>query len=167
MTEVVIQTFRDTTEPENLPIDSSYQGVFAYANGKFAWPQAQVNRFADAGKHLYRIDVLGNDPHGASILDVERGDATPATAKIWVPERNAIEDDAMVYVSLDNVSSVLDACRGDKLWLFVADFTGQPHVPNLPPLPSGVKLAAVQYATNALYDSSAIFSSDWLAGRPV
>ena len=165
MTLPVLQTFRDTTQPRNMVIDSLFQGVFAYSNGEFEWPQEEIDRYVDAGKHLYRIDVIGNNPHGASILDVERFDATPETAGVWVPQRNTIDGDATVYVSLDSVSSVIDACEHDPLWLIVADFTGVPHIPALPALPANIKLAAVQYETFPQFDLSAVYSADWLAGK--
>jgi len=162
----VLQTFRDTVSPARMPITATYSGVLAYANGRYAWPQAQIDRFVKAGKHLYRIDVLGNLPHGASILDVERGDATPQTASKWVPQRNAFEGDAAVYTAKSNVPAVLEACKGERFWLIVADWTGQPHVPALQ-LPQHVRLAAVQYANGQLWDTTAVYSADWLAGRHI
>jgi hypothetical protein len=158
--------FRDTTNPENMTIDSSYSGVLAYANGRYAWPTSQINRYVEFGKHLYRIDVTGAIPHGASILDVERYDATPQTAEAWVPERNAFEGDAACYVDRSNVPELVECLGDNKCWLIVADWTGKPHLPTLK-LPSNIVIAGCQYATNVNYDTTAIYSADWLAGRHI
>ena len=160
--------FRDTVGPGQMKIDGSFEGVIAYGDGDFAWPAAQVDRYVSAGKHLYRYEVTGYKPHLGSILDVERYDATPAEAAVWVPQRNDIEPDAGCYVSLDGVPELLDHIGDEPCWLVVADWTGTPHVPHLE-LPSNVKLAAVQYASlpNLGYDLLAVYSADWLAGRRV
>jgi hypothetical protein len=161
-----LQIFRDTVSPQRMAIDDTYQGVIAYADGRYAWPTAQISRFTAAGKHLYRYDVTGDSPHLASVLDVERYDATPGQAAVWVPERNRIDNDAACYTSLDNVPELLAAIGGEPCWLIVADWTGRPHVPGLT-LPPNVRLAAVQYATTPSFDLIAVYSGAWLAGHRV
>lgn len=160
--------FRDTVSPGEMKIDGSFEGVIAYGNGRYAWPPSQISRFVGAGKHLYRYEVTGDAPHLGSVLDVERYDATPEQAAVWVPERNRIDEDAGCYVSLDGVPGLLDHIGSELCWLIVADWTGTPHVPHLE-LPANVKLAGVQYASfpNLGYDAIAVYSADWLAGRHV
>jgi hypothetical protein len=153
--------FRDTVNPQLMTIDGSFDGVIAYANGRYAWPPAQISRYVGAGKHLYRYDVDGSGPNLASVLDVERYDATPAMAAKWVPERNALHNDAGCYTSFDAVPELVDALGHENAWLIVADWTGHPFVPALK-LPPNIKFAGVQYADMGAYDLLAVYSAGWL-----
>jgi hypothetical protein len=163
-TPKVLAIFRDTVSPGPMDINDTFQGVFAYAAGKYAWPTSQISRYVGAGKHLYRIDPTGRFPHLASIVDAERGDATWSEAGEFVRNRNDINGDGGAYASLDNVPLLLDAIGKELAWLWVADWTGAPHVPALE-LPDNVRLAAVQYDNTPGWDLSAVYSADWLAGR--
>jgi hypothetical protein len=162
-----LKTFRDAVNPQNMTIDDTYDGVFAYATGRYMWSGEQVRRFVTAGKHLYRYDTVGASPHWASLLDVERYDATPETAAIWVPQRNNMMGDAGVYCNRSTVPAVVDAI-GDRetCWLIVADWTGTPHMPALD-LPDNFRVAGVQYQNTPGWDLTAIYSADWLAGRHI
>src|SRR5262245_16313312 len=40
-----------------------------------------------AGRHVTWIDTNGTDPRGATVLDVEPGDATPTSAATWATQR--------------------------------------------------------------------------------
>jgi hypothetical protein len=165
MTEIIQATFRDTVSPQNLVIDSTYQGVLAYVNGAYAWPTAQVSRFDAAGKYVRRVDVNGSAPHLASVLDVERYDATPAMAAGWVRERNQYSgvQDATVYISKDNLCELVDAIGHDTpVWVIIADWTGVPHVADVGEIPRFAQ-AAVQYKSTPAYDEIAVYSSAWLA----
>jgi hypothetical protein len=159
MSDLII--VRDTVQPENMTIDDTYQAVLAYRDGLYRWPPAQVQRFLEAGKLVYPITVLGA-PHLAQIADCERGDIDEAEAANFAEDRNALHHDATIYVDLLNVPGLLGVLLGDPCWLWVADWTGEPHTPALT-LPANVKVAAVQYASNALYDTSEILSADWPA----
>lgn len=161
-----IQIFRDAVSPQNMKIDDTYQGVFAYANGRYAWNQAQIDRFLNANKHLYRIDVNGSKPTGASILDVERYDATPEDAPGWVKRRNEIVHDAGVYCQLSSVTDVLNHIGNLPCNLIVADWTGKPHIPELRLRPN-IRLIGVQYDSTPGYDLTAIYSAAWLEGRRI
>lgn len=151
---------RDTVQPANMTLDASYQGVLAYRDGWYRWPNVQVQRFITAGKLLWPITVIGDDPHLAQIADCENGDLTPARAAKWAAERNQLHHDATIYASLATVPAVVAALGAEPCWLFVADWTGKPHTPVLH-LPSHIKLGLVQYATGDLYDTSEILSSAW------
>lgn len=163
MTTIVQATFRDTTAPENLIIDNSYQGVLAYANGRYAWPDSQVSRFLAAGKHVRLIDVDGSAPDLASILDVERYDASPATAAVWVHERNRIGNgDATVYISKANMPQLVEAIgHQTPCYVIVADWTGRPHMPDLGLIPRFATVAC-QYQNTPGYDLSCVLNLQWL-----
>ncbi|HEX4661882.1 MAG TPA: hypothetical protein VH307_31185 [Streptosporangiaceae bacterium] len=150
--------FKDSIKPRLITPDG-IDGVLAYVNGDFAWPDADIARFVNARKQVMRIDVIGNAPRKASILDVERYDATPQTAKTWVPERNAFRSDATLYSDRANLDELF-ATVTDPYWLWVADWTGSPHWLDIP-FPKNVKLAGVQYASNWAWDTSCFDADGW------
>jgi hypothetical protein len=154
-----VRIFADSVEPSSIPT-GGIDGVLAYQNGKYAWPAAQLQRFIAARKQLFRFDVIGNAWHEASILDVERYDATPEIANKWIRTRDSYRGDATIYIDRSNLSSLLDACRGLRYWVIIADWTGQPHTLNLG-LPIGVRLAGVQYLHTTGYDLTAIEDDRW------
>lgn len=156
---MTLRTFRDSVSPQLIPLEGT-NGVLVYVNGAFASPASQVQRFAVAGKQIARIDVIGNEPTKASILDVERFDATPGMARSWIPQRNAFRGDAVIYCGRSNLDELFAAVTGESYWLLVADWTGVPHQVKMP-LPAGVKYLGTQYANTAAYDVSAIYADEW------
>jgi hypothetical protein len=156
---MTFRIFRDSTTPDRIPL--SCDGVLAYANGDYAWDAPAVDEFLKAGKQVIRIDVNGSVPHRASILDVERYDATPQTARGWIPERNAYRQDATVYCGRDGLEELFSILVPEPYWLIVADWTGSPHQLGIP-LPKGVRMAGTQYASlPSLFDTSAIYADGW------
>ena len=61
---------------------------------------------------------------------------------------------------------LLDHIGAEPCWLIVADWTGEPHLPELD-LPPNVQIAGIQYATSPGWDSIAVYSARWLAGKRV
>lgn len=156
---MTIRIFRDSVSPQKISV-AGMDGVLAYANGDFAWPASQIRRFAVAGKQIAHIDVDGTAPNKAAILDVERFDATPETARTWIPQRNAFRDDAAIYCSRFNLDQLFSMLTGLSYWLIVADWTGTPHVVDMP-LPPGVRYLGTQYSSVLPYDVTAIYADDW------
>ena len=156
-----LATFIDTVSPQSIKIDDSFSGAVAYADGRWAWPLAEVDRFAAAGKHMYRISVTGANPKIASFIDCESGDATAAQAARYVRARNDIAGDGGFYASRSTVAAVVAELGDEPAWLWCADWTGQPHIPQLE-LPPNVKLALVQYQNLPDRDLSAVYSRAWL-----
>jgi len=152
MTHLIV---RDTTRPEALAADSSFGAVLPYRDGAYRWPVEQVRRFRDAGKKIIPITVDGHDPHNAQVADRENGDLTAEGAAKWAHERNQLHGDAIVYVDLMNTGELVSALGGEPAWLWVAWWTGRLVVPELK-LPAHIRLGAVQYLSNQLYDESAI-----------
>lgn len=155
---------RDMIDPADVEIDDTFQGVLAYRDGRTRWPVQQVRRYRDAGKHIYPITVTGANPHIAQIADRENGDLTAVGAANWGRERNALHHDATIYVDLDNVPGVVEELGDEPCWLWVAWWTGRLMLPTLQ-LPAHIKLAAVQYTSGGLFDTSAIVNPDW-PGHP-
>lgn len=156
---MTFRIFRDSVVPSRIPMSSD--GVLAYANGDYAWDTAAISEFVQAGKQVVRIDVTGAIPHQASILDVERYDATPQIARSWIPQRNAYRQDATVYCGRASLEELFAATAGEPYWLLVADWTGSPHQLGVT-LPKGVRMAGTQYASlPSLFDTSAIYAEGW------
>lgn len=157
---MTIRIFRDSVNPGLIQLDGT-DGVLPYINGDYAWSLDEQQRFVIARKQLVRIDVIGNAPYKASILDVERGDATPQIAQNWIQQRNAFRSDATVYCDHANLDELFSATTGLHYWLLVADWTAVPHELDIP-LPRGIRMAGTQFATVPnQFDVSAIYADGW------
>jgi len=118
----------DSVTPGNLP-----HGKVAavYTNGAYAASAAQV-----AGhKSVLWIDTNGSNP-GATVLDVEPGDATPHGAAVWVQQRLAKHPNsvAIVYTMRSAWQDVkanvahLPKWQQHKVRYWIADPTGAQHM---------------------------------------
>src|SRR5487761_26960 len=155
-----MRIFKDSATPRAIGVAGT-DGVLAYVNGAYAWPMDQIIRFGLAGKEVLRIDVIGNASHEATILDVERGDATPETAKQWVKERNDYRHDATLYCQRSNLDELFSRVTEDPFWLIVADWTGSPHIVEMP-LPKNVHMAGTQFVSVAnCWDATCIAAQGW------
>lgn len=143
-----------------------------YVNGRVsAWTPQQIADSRARDQLIALVDVLGNAPHDASILDFERGDVqSPAVLHAWVQARNQYRGDATVYCAAANVQTVLNALRGEKCNLWVVQLTDDGEPPFAIPsefrrLPAGVRLVAMQYVlaprSGGDYDMSLIYADDW------
>lgn len=162
MTLEAIAIVRDTVHPDLMPIDDSYQAVLAYRDGPYRWSTAQAMRYHAAGKLIYPISVLGEDPHLAQVIDCEPGDVTVTEAVDWVRRRNELHHDGTVYADLSTIRSLLHVIGDEPAWLWIAFWRGQPELPAIS-LPPNVRIAAVQYSGAAIWDLSAIISREWPA----
>lgn len=149
----------DSVEPAAIPVGA--QMVAGYINGAASqWPDNAWHRWPAA--QLVRIDVIGNAAKQASVLDVERGDATPADAPNWAKARNLFAaGTATIYTGRGNWDAVRQAFHSAGVaepWWWIADWTGEPH--------DIAGAAAVQYAdpghgAEGHYDLSAVYSDHW------
>jgi hypothetical protein len=105
--------------------------VATYSNGPYQASSASV---AGRGDVLW-IDVNGSNP-SANALDVEPGDATPATAAAWVQAKLTKDPHSkpIVYTMLSWWSAVQASMNGLPGWMhghvkyWIADPTGNDHV---------------------------------------
>lgn len=156
----MMRIFRDSIHPQLIPVKGT-EGVLGYINGAMSqWPSSQFARFQRAGVQVARIDVIGDAWQAAAVLDVERFDATPEVAAGWIPRRNQFRGDATIYTSRMSLDQLFRVCAGLRFWLIVADWTGAPHQLDLP-LPEGVRVAGVQYASGKQWDATAVYADDW------
>jgi hypothetical protein len=120
----------DSVTPQDIPAD--HPTVATYINGLYKASQSDV-----AGRHkVFWIDTTGGDPSAAAVLDVEPGDATPATAAQWAYQR--LHHDPNAQCCIYTMRSLWPAVRaaihqlpssmGDHVQWWIADPTGHPHV---------------------------------------
>jgi hypothetical protein len=147
------RTMYDSTSAADIPADAEM--VAGYCDGEFEWSAADWERFPNAVRVRIATQHTTDDGH---VLDVERGDAVPEDAPGWVLMR---QDAGIVqptlYCGLSAVEAVRAACAGLLYWLWVADWTGEPHPVSY--------AAAVQYAhppqSGGHYDLSIVYSDTW------
>src|SRR5580692_8035080 len=139
-------TMYDSVTPGAIPAS---QPAAVYADGAYAASSSQVS-----GHHsVLWIDTNGSDPN-ANALDVEPGDATPASAASWVQARLSAQPHsiAIIYTMRSDWSAVQSAVGGLPSWeqshvrYWIADPTGVPHV-----VPGS---SATQWYWGSSYDES-------------
>jgi hypothetical protein len=121
--------FYDSVTPGEIP---SGNVVATYADGPYAVSPSQIS----GAKWVLWIDVNGSDPTNAQVLDVEPGDATPATAAAWAQQRLTAHPNgyAVIYTMLSDWSAVksaiatLPSSMQSHVRYWIADPTGVPHV---------------------------------------
>jgi hypothetical protein len=118
----------DSISPAQIPAG---QPAATYADGPYAVSPGQ----ASGHGHVLWIDTNGSDTK-ASALDVEPGDATPATAAQWVHSKLTAQpgSTAIVYTmqsewpQVKAAISALPASQQSHVKYWVADPTGTPHM---------------------------------------
>jgi hypothetical protein len=118
----------DSVTPTAIP---GGKAVATYATGPYAASPADV-----AGRHVTWIDTNGTDPKGATVLDVEPGDATPAGAAAWAAQRLDAHPGnlAVIYTMRSEWPATQTAIASLPHWQqhhvrwWIADPTGTPHV---------------------------------------
>jgi hypothetical protein len=117
----------DSVTPSAIP---GGKAVATYADGPYAASPAALH-----GKHVTWIDTNGTDPRGATVLDVEPGDATPTGAATWAAQRLDAHprDTAVIYTMRSEWAAAQNAVSGLPTWQqhhvrwWIADPTGTPH----------------------------------------
>ena len=118
----------DSVTPSAIPAGAA---VATYADGGYAASPAAV-----AGRsHVTWIDTSGSDPRAAA-LDVEPGDATPATAASWTWQKlhAAAGSIAVIYTmrsewpATQAAIATLPAAMQHQVRWWIADPTGVNHV---------------------------------------
>lgn len=91
------RVMRDSTRATDIPVAGT-QLAAGYANGIYRWTTDDWARFPGI-PHVY-IDVIGDDPVGCGVLDVENGDASVTTAVTWTRDRKAHYGSGLAYPPL-------------------------------------------------------------------
>jgi hypothetical protein len=119
--------FYDSITPAAIPAGNV---IATYATGKYTVPAAAV-----AGRPTIWIDCWATDP-GASVLDIEPGDATPGMAATWVAQKLGKDPSARarLYTMRAEWPAVQAAISTLPSWMqahvryWIADPTGVPHM---------------------------------------
>jgi hypothetical protein len=155
---------RDSTTLTDVPVAGT-QLILVYANGAYFSTPAQVAaRFP--GIPVVWCDVTGQDP-GADVLDVETGDATTATAVIWVKDKLKLKPayPPIIYCNRGTLTGLFNAMGaagltvGEDFHLGISTLDGTKTVADM----TGV--AFVQYqgdpASGGHYDNSLVYDNAW------
>ena len=118
----------DSVTPSAIP---GGKAVATYADGPYAASPAALH-----GHHVTWIDTNGTDPKGATVLDVEPGDATPAGAATWAAQRldTHPHSTAVIYTMRSEWAAAQTSIAGLPHWQqhhvrwWIADPTGTPHI---------------------------------------
>ncbi|HEY1706401.1 MAG TPA: peptidoglycan-binding domain-containing protein [Trebonia sp.] len=162
-------TMYDSVTPARIPSSASI--VAGYVDGEYAWTAADWGLFPKA-KHV-RISINGTGNLG-DVLDVEKGNATPADTPGWIARRKAAGlARPSIYCSLSTVPAVRKATGALQLDtaydIWVADWTGKSHELEAPLPGAAVWMVATQWESTRDYDVSTVYSSSWplrLASTP-
>ena len=137
----------DSTEAAAIPADA--QVVAGYIDGAFAWSKADWDRFQIPDSQKITITVFGGQL--AAVCDCETGDLTPDEAASWIQSYPG----NIVYCNLSTAPAVVQAMKNagmaglpgesTQFYLWIADWTGVPHIPDVP----GATVVACQYADPA------------------
>jgi hypothetical protein len=151
----------DSTVINDIPLNGA-QIIAAYINGDYAADPAQLAaRFPNKDYGWCLIDVTGQRADTADMLDVETGDATPATANLWVQSWHVLKRHGLpvIYVNRSNIDAVNAACAsgsskpGTDYGLLVATLDGTQY--------TGTGVIGCQNLgqaqTGGHYDSSVIY----------
>ena len=118
----------DSVTPSAIP---GGKAVATYADGPYAASPAALH-----GHNVTWIDTNGTDPKGATVLDVEPGDATPAGAAAWAAQRLDTHPraTAVIYTMRSEWAAAQASIAALPHWQqhhirwWIADPTGTPHL---------------------------------------
>lgn len=154
---------RDSITLTDIPVQGT-QIVAVYSNGKFrTTPAAVAQRFGDIP--VAWIDVIGNNPQGAGVLDIENGDATPQTAAHWVAARHTIERAPVLYVNRSNVTAVFNVMQahgwkiGVHFRIWIATLDGTERIPDMTGVVAVQARGSAQNHAN--FDESVVYDPTW------
>jgi hypothetical protein len=153
-----MRTMYDSTNPDDIP--ASAEMVAGYIDGAYAWSSDGWARFPHATHVTVATQPGTND---GDVLDVEFGDATPAQAPAWIRMRQeAGLAVPTIYCASFAVTHLRTVCAGLRYDLWVAYWTGQPHVMD--------GAVAVQFAdpssSGGHFDLSLVTQATWPAPPP-
>ncbi len=162
-----MRTMYDGVTLGSIPAHGS-QMIAYYLNGHYAVPSVAHVEAMFPGKVLVPIDVTGGRANYARVLDVETGDASPATAAQWVQSFKLVNPSyphggrPVIYCNLSTLAAVtlemhaagLYAGRDFYLWIATQDGTEF----------QGPGVVACQTWDRGGYDESVVYSDQWMPG---
>ena len=159
--------FADSITPSLIP--PAFTHVAAYANGRYAWPEIEIDRFP---RHVM-IGVEPGNPSQAAVarcLDVERFDARPADFPPFAEERTRLgHEDPTAYTSILGpegfglaplLVAISNAQYKGPVRYWIAWWWGRPF----PPTATEV-LAEIKTLTNISLPASQLWACQWQNGQ--
>jgi hypothetical protein len=147
----------DSVGVEHIPHDASM--VAGYVNGYWPTYAELLVKFPFA----HHVSIAVTSGVVADVLDVERGDATPADASNWIREMRNLRRKPIIYTSRSNVPVVQEVCNDAHVaepFFWVADWTNTPHL-----VPGSIATqwadGTPQYPGLALYTDTSLVSPNW------
>ena len=124
--------------------------IAGYVDGMYEWSEDDWNRHPSA--RAVRIAVFPTTNDG-DVLDCESGNAAPNECPGWIAMRQAAGLEVpTIYCNLWSMPAVQAYCEGLTYDLWVADWTGEPHIPE--------GAVACQFVTKWSYDVT-LCSDTW------
>lgn len=168
---IVLDTITEQLTDATAAIDCLKFGTL---NGPGAWTTDQLTQARDAGQLLAVIDVLGDAPEHASIVDwTSMSPKDPGRLAWWVEQRNALHRDAVVMCVRDAMPNVLGIVGNQEYFrLLVTDLSTSGEPPLADPqygLPPFALLLGCQYVvppkSGGPYNLSILFDDTWHADQ--
>jgi LysM repeat protein len=140
----------DSVNPNGIPANAEM--VAGYVDGRYRNVDGMRARFPHAVRVWIAVSAHTNDGH---VLDIEKGDATPAESVGWVVMRRDHGADPSVYTNASQWAAVRHAftaagVKEPHYW--IAKWDGSASIP--------VGAVAKQFANHPNYDTS-IVASHW------
>jgi hypothetical protein len=160
------RTMADSIGPNSPFIPTTVDMVAGYDTGTLdvIWNDSDWARFP--GKVQVHIDQgFGSTPEGEAhvlVFDVEKGAYSPNQAAVLIDAN--VTARPTIYVNRSNITATIASAitspkwKGD-IWLAFPDWNGD--TAELPPIPSGCQIVAVQKDFLNLYDLSTVLDSSW------
>src|SRR5690242_86002 len=106
------RTMGDSTNMNAIPLTVNIAAVYDDGHLGVETPAQLQARFPHSRYGWCFIDVTGEHADTADVLDVENGDASPATANLWVQSWHVLKRPGLpvLYVNRGNEQAVIDAC---------------------------------------------------------
>lgn len=114
----------DSVTWQAIPADAEV--VAGYIDGAYAWPQEAWDSFPDA---MHVAIAVFPSTNSGDVLDCETGDATPEQCPDWIKMRKMAGIAVpTIYCNASTMPAVQQACQGLTYNLWIADWTGVPHL---------------------------------------
>lgn len=144
-------------------IPATARRIAGYIDGPYAWTPAGWD---DRPGALAATIATRATTNAGDVLDVEKGDATPDQAGDWIRRRKqAGLWVPTIYVSRASIPQVRQGTGtyqlGKDYDIWVADWTGSPHLVTAAGPGLELPCAVTQYENTPLFDRSAVYDPRW------
>lgn len=151
-----MRTMYDDVDAANIPADATLMA--GYVDGSWPSYNAMKARFPHATVVPIAVSWRTN---AGTVLDCEKGDATPSECPSWVVMRRARGVDPTIYCNSDTWPAVRQAFQGAHIpepHYWIAQWDDQPTIP--------AGAVAKQYKNGSTYDTSVV-AAYWPGVDPI